>query len=71
MDDDRIDARRLEEDWEHALDAAGDAVDTTTNANILPRSEATAANERLRGERKWLTGFRSSLHKLFPSRRDR
>ena len=68
VDDDRLDGRRLEEQWEHALDAAGDAVDTTARANILPQSEAAAATEQLRGERKWLSGFRSSLHRLFPSR---
>lgn len=71
MDDDRIEGRRLEEDWEHALDAAGNAVDTTSRANILPRSEAATATERLRGERKWLRGFKSSLHRLFPSRSER
>jgi hypothetical protein len=69
MDDDELDGRRLEDDWHRALDAAGDAVGTTSRANIMPPSDAAAANEHLRGERKWLSGFRSSLHKLFPSRR--
>jgi hypothetical protein len=67
---DDLDGRRLEEDWEHALDAAGNAVDTTARANIMGPSDAAAANEQLRGERKWLSGFRSSLHRLFPSRPD-
>ena len=68
MSPDDLDGKRLEEDWEHALDAAGNAIDKTSRANVLPHSDAAAANERLRGERKWLSGFRSSLHKLFPRR---
>jgi len=69
VDPDDLDGERLEEGWEKALDAAGEAVDKTSRAHILPRSDAAAANERLRGERKWLSGFRSSLHRLFPRRR--
>jgi hypothetical protein len=69
VDPDELDGKRLEEDWEHALDAAGNAVDKTTGANILPPSDAAAASEHLHGERKWLSGFRSSLHRLFPRRR--
>jgi hypothetical protein len=69
VDPDELDGKRLEEQWENALDAAGDAVERTSRANVMPRSDAAAANERLRGERKWLSGFRSTLHRLFPSRR--
>jgi hypothetical protein len=67
---DDLDGRRLEEDWEHALDAAGNALDTTARSRTLPSSDAAHATERIREERKWLGGFRSTLHRLFPSRGD-
>jgi hypothetical protein len=65
---DDLDGRRLEEDWEHALAAAGNAVETTARANVMAPPDAAAASEHLRDERKWLTGSRSSLHRLFPRR---
>jgi len=71
MAPDDLDGQRLEEDWHRALDAAGDAVDQTARTKMLTSSEAAAATERIRGERKWLGGFRSSLHRLFPRRAGR
>lgn len=68
MDEKDLDGQRLEEDWQRALDAAGQAVGETERTKMLTHKEAAAASDRIRGERKWLTGFRSSLHKLFPSR---
>jgi len=71
MAPDDLDGQRLEEDWHRALDAAGDAVDETARTKMLTSSEAAAANERIRGERKWFGGFRSSLHRLLPRRAGR
>jgi hypothetical protein len=68
MGSDDLDGRRLEEDWHRALDAAGDAVSENARTKMLTSSEAADATERIRGERKWLGGFRSSLHRLFPRR---
>jgi hypothetical protein len=68
MGADDLDGRRLEEDWNRALDAAGQAVSETERTNMLSRKEAAAASDRIRGDRKWLSRFKPSLHKLFPSR---
>jgi hypothetical protein len=62
------DAARLEADWEHALDAAGKAVDAGTRGHSLDSAEASAEHARIDSERKWLQGFRPSLRKLFPRR---
>jgi len=51
---DRTGADRLEEGWQHALDP----------------SDAADQVEQIRAHRKWLRGFRPSLRRLFPGRRE-
>ena len=74
MDDIRqefIDGYRLEEDWLHALDAADVAVSAAAHSHTLRPREVATATDHIRSERKWLSGFTSSLHKMFPARRRR
>jgi hypothetical protein len=66
---DTLDADRIEADWEHALDAATEAVDASSRSGSLSPSEVAAEAEHIRGERRWLKGFGPSLRKLFPRRR--
>jgi hypothetical protein len=67
---DRTDADRLEEDWEHALDAADEAVRAGTRSRTIPPSQAAEEVEQIRAHRTWLRGFRPSLRRLFAGRRE-
>jgi hypothetical protein len=67
---DRTDADRLEEDWQHALDSADEAVAAGRRSRTLDPSDAAAEAEQIRAHRKWLRGFRPSLRRLFPGRRE-
>jgi hypothetical protein len=68
-ENDDLDGERLEEDWQHALDAATDAVNSGARSHTLAPPDAAAATEGIRSHREWLSGFRPTLHKLFPRRR--
>jgi hypothetical protein len=68
-ENDRLDGERLEEEWQHALDAASAAVDAGARSHTLAQPDAAAATEGIRSHRQWLSSFRPTLHKLFPRRR--
>jgi hypothetical protein len=73
MSDDDVrdppDAARLEEDWQRALDAAGEAVSAGTRSGAVGEPAAATAGKHLRADRKWLTGIAPALHRLLPRRR--
>jgi len=66
---DDLDADRLEQDWERALDKADEALHEGGQAHTLPPSEVASGTDRVRDERRWLGRFRPALHRLFPRRR--
>jgi hypothetical protein len=66
---DDLNADRLEEDWEHALDAADEALAASSRAGSLGASDVAAIADRIRNERRWFHRFRPALHRLFPRRR--
>ena len=68
--DDRTDADRLEEDWKHALDSADSAVAAGRRSRTIDPSDASAEVDHIREHRRWLSGFRPSLRRLFPHRRE-
>jgi hypothetical protein len=63
------DADRLEDDWNRALDVAGEAVSASGRSRVLRPDEVSSESEHIRAERKWLRGFRPTLRRLFPRRR--
>jgi hypothetical protein len=67
---DRTDADRLEEEWEHALDKADEAVAAGRRSRTIDPSDAAAEGEHIRDHRRWLRDFRPSLRRLFPRRRE-
>jgi hypothetical protein len=66
---DSIDADRLAQDWEHALDVAGDAVHVSSSAHSLTPTDAAAASEHIRADRNWLQSIRPTVRRLLPRRR--
>ena len=67
---DRTDADRLEEDWKHALDSADSAVAAGRRSRSIDPSDATDQVDHIREHRRWLSGFRPSLRRMFPRRRE-
>ena len=67
---DPTDADRLEEDWKRALDRADDAVAAGRRSRTIDPSDAADQVEHIREHRRWLGGFRPSLRRLFPGRRE-
>lgn len=63
-----LDADRLEEDWEHALDAASGALSASDRSQSLTREDLATGAEHVQNQRKWLHGFRPTLRRLFPGR---
>jgi hypothetical protein len=71
QDDDHVDgltADRLEEDWEHALDAADHAATTGARSHTLRPDDVSTQQAHIREERTWLAGIKSTLRKLLPRR---
>jgi hypothetical protein len=62
------DADQIEQDWNRALDSAGEAVSASSRANALPAKSLSTERDLIQGERKWLGGFRAALRRLFPPR---
>jgi hypothetical protein len=63
-----LDADRLEADWEHALDVAGEAVAAGRKSKALGPLEAALMARHIRDERRWLHDFSPRMHVMFPSR---
>jgi len=65
-----LDAQRLEEDWQRALDAAGEAVHAGTRSRTVGEQAAATAGKHLQSDRKWFSGIGPTLHRLLPRRRE-
>jgi hypothetical protein len=69
--DDGPDAERLEQEWAHALETAGGAVNASNRAGAITAENASEASRHIDDQRKWLHSFKPTLRKLFPLRRRR
>jgi len=69
--DPAVGADQIEADWSRSLDAATDAVAASRRARVLEPRELAAESQHISEERRWLSGFKGTLRRLFPRRRQR
>ena len=63
-----LDAEKVEEDWNRALDAASGAVSAGSRAHALSPKDVSSETAHIHAQREWLSRFRPTLRRLLPRR---
>ena len=61
-----IHAEDIEAEWNRAVVAASDAVGASGRAGTLGQPDLAAEARHISDERQWLSGFATTLRRLFP-----